>query len=125
MQTNIKGKVTVDKVRAYLREKKLYHYYTSSNNLARVLGDDTTRIRLDSKAFSVLCAEAEAISDTFDRMRKEGIIKRKNFVNTHVLILRIATRKFNLPEIGKHLRLPSRVTMKKHNELLDLIYEHM
>jgi len=125
MRSIIRGKVTVGKVRTFLRDRKLYHYYTSANNIARSLGDDSERIKLDSRAYSAMCVEADAVGRTFDRLRQSGIITRKNFVNTNVLILRIAIDKFKLPEIGKHLRLPRPATAKKHQELLDLIYEHM
>ena len=122
MRKKLKGPVTVTKVRTYLGKNKLYHYYTSANNIARVLGDKTCRIHLDNRAFDIMCIEADTLSDTFDRMRHEGLIKRKNFVNANVLILEIATRKFNLPEIAKHLRLPRPATMKKHQEILTQLY---
>ena len=121
MHQTLQQPVTVEKVRAYLRERKLYHYYTSTNNIARVLGDRTTRIKLDTRAFDTMCREADAMSVAFDRMREEGVITRKNFVNANVLILDIATRKFNLPEIRKHLRLPRSPTLKKHAAILTQI----
>lgn len=125
MRSAIKGPKTVSKVRSYLKEKKLYHYYTSCNNIARALGDHTERIKLDTRAYNVMCNEADAVSQAFERMKHEGLTKRKNFVNANVLILNIAKRKFALPEIAKHLRLPRKPTLQKHEELLDKIYEFM
>ena len=125
MRSDIKAPVSVAKVRDYLREKKLYHYYTSSNNLARTLGDPTSRIRLNTRAFDVMCDEANAVSACFDQMRHEGLIQRKNFVNANVLIWYIATNKFSLPEIKKHLRLPRAATIKKHKAILEQVYARM
>jgi hypothetical protein len=125
MRSEISGKMTVAKVRNYLRAHKLYHYYTSSNNLARVLGDTTHRVHLDTRAFHAMCIEADALSHAFERMKKSGLIRRKNFVNTNVLILEIAKRKFALPEIKKFLRLPRATTLKKHEEIIDQIYAFM
>ncbi len=115
----------VGAVRRYLRKKKLYHYYTSSNNIARVLGDDTTRIKLDSHAFNKMVTEADVLSNGFERMRKDGLIKRKNFVNANVLILHIATRQFRLPQIGKHLRLPRPKTQAAHEHILNDIESYL
>ena len=116
---------TVKTVRDYLRDKKLYHYYTSSNNIARVLGDQTARIKLDTHAYNKMVREADVLSGGFERMRKDGLIKRKNFVNANVLILHIATRQFKLPQIGKHLRLPRSKTQQAHQSILDAIEAYL
>lgn len=121
MREKIKKPINVSKVRAFLRGKKLYHYYSSANYMSHLLGDKSHRITMDSRAYSIMCREADAFSDSFDRMRRDGLTTRKNFVNAHVLILRIATVKFNLPEIKKHLRLPRKETLLKHQQLLDKV----
>jgi len=124
MKVQVKQPVTVDKVRSYLRTRKLFHYYSSANYMSHLLGDKTNKINIDSHAYTIMCREADAFSDAFDRMRADGVIKRKNFVNAHVLILRIAKKKFNLHGFRKYLRLPRKETMAKHEALLDMIADY-
>ncbi len=125
MRKHIGADATVAKVRTYLKSKKLYHYYTSANNIARSLGDKTPRIALDTRAFETMCHEAHVVSAAFERMKATGVLTRKNFVNAQVLIKHIATRIFKLPQIAKHLRLPRAETMKKHEALIDDVYAFM
>ena len=116
--------INVVKVRAYLRNRKLFHYYSSANYMAHALGDQSHRINIDTRAYDMMCREADAFSDAFDRMRADGVVTRKNFVNAHVLILRIAMKKFNMPQIKKYLRLPRESTRRKHEQLLDQVAEY-
>ena len=118
----LRGKPTATEVRKVLRRKKLYHYYTSVNNIARMLGDRTERIELDTRAYNTMCVEANRVSTVFNMMKESGEIKRKNFVNTNVLIRRIAVSKFKVKNLDLFLRLPRAPTLRKHEEILDRIY---
>lgn len=123
IRNHLEGPATVAKVRAYLRQKKLFHYYTVANCIAHQLGDPSKTFSLNSAGFMKMCRIADALSRTFDRLRGD-LISRKNFVNVHVLILFIATRKFDMPGIRRVLRLPRERTTAKHLELLTMLETH-
>ena len=108
-------------VRAVLRAKKLYHYYTSENYIASCLGDDTImKLYLRGSEVRAVMQDVMRYSFGFDLMKARKTTKRRNFVNAYVL-LQYVVSKLLRRDITTLLRMPSEKILKQSRKLLQEI----